>query len=97
VSLRGSDGIARGQAALGSEVAHRLDLHPGDRIVVGGQSLVVNIAGGGQSITVATPLAHSVVGDNGWWLISAPAGDEKRRDLGQIFGDAVGLESAPGR
>lgn len=93
VSLRGSDETTSGQAALGSEVAKRLDLQSGDRVVVGGQSLIVSVAGNGQSITVATPLAHSVVGDNGWWLIFAPAGDEKRRDLGQVFGGAVGLES----
>ena len=93
VSLRGSDEIASGQATLGSKVAHRLDLHSGDRVVVGEQSLVVNVAGSGQSITVATPLAKSVVGDNGWWTIFAPAGDEKRRDLAQTFGGAVGLES----
>jgi ABC-type antimicrobial peptide transport system permease subunit len=68
-------------------------LHPDDRVVVGGQSLVVNVTGSGQSITVATPLAQSVIGDNGWWTIFAPAGDEKRRDLAQIFGGAVGLES----
>jgi putative ABC transport system permease protein len=94
VSLRGSDEIASGQATLGSEVAKRLDLHPGDRIVVGGQSLVARVAGSGQSITVATPLAQSAVGDNGWWLIFAPPGEEKRLDLGQIFGGAVGLESS---
>jgi putative ABC transport system permease protein len=94
VSLRGIDEIPSGQAALGSGVANRLGLHSGDRVVVGGQSLVVNVAGGGQSIAVATRLAQSVVGDNGWWIIFAPAGDEKRRDLGQTFGAAVGLESA---
>ena len=49
-------------------MANRLGVHPGDRIVVGGQSLVVNVAGGGQSVTVATPLAQSIVGDNGWWI-----------------------------
>jgi putative ABC transport system permease protein len=93
VSLRGGDEISSHQAALGSDVAGRLDLHPGDRVVVGGQSLVVSIVGGGQSITVATPLAQSIVGDNGWWTIFAPAGDEKRRDLAHIFGAAVGLQS----
>jgi putative ABC transport system permease protein len=93
VSLRGSDKITSGQATLGSEVASRLNLHPGDRVVVGGQSLVVSIAGAGQSITVATPLAQSVVGDNSWWLIFAPPGDEKRLDLGQVFGGVVGLAS----
>ena len=93
VSLRGSDQIASGQATLGSEVANRLGVHPGDRIVVGGQSLVVNVAGGAQSVTVATPLAQSIVGDNGWWIIFAPPGDEKRRDLGQTFGGALSLVS----
>jgi len=93
VSLRGSDQIANGQATLGSEVANRLGVHPGDRIVVGGRSLVVNVAGGAQSVTVATPLAQSIVGDNGWWIIFAPPGDEKRRDLGQTFGGAVSLVS----
>jgi len=93
VSLRGSDQIASGQATLGSEVANRLGVHPGDRIVVGGRSLVVNVAGGAQSVTVATPLAQSIVGDNGWWIIFAPPGDEKRRDLGQTFGGAVRLVS----
>ena len=93
VSLRGSDQIASGQATLGSEVANRLGVHPGDRIVVGGRSLVVNVAGGAQSVTVATPLAQSIVGDNGWWIIFAPPGDEKRRDLGQTFGGAVGISS----
>jgi putative ABC transport system permease protein len=93
VSLRGTDEIPSDQATLGSDLANRLDLHPGDQLVVGGQSLVVTVVGSGQSITVATPLAQSIVGDNGWWTIFAPAGDEKRRDLGQIFGGAVGLES----
>ena len=93
VSLRGSDEIPSGRASLGSDVAGRLDLHPGDQVVIGGQSLVVNVAGSGQSITVATPLAQSIVGENGWWTIVAPPGDEKNRDLGQIFGGAVGLTS----
>ena len=93
MSLRGNDETPSGQATLGAALAERLGLHVGDRVVVGGQSLVVGIAGGGQSITVATPLAQSIVGDNGWWTIFAPPGDEKRRDIGQVFGSAVGLES----
>jgi putative ABC transport system permease protein len=93
VSLRGSDQMPSGQASLGSEVAGRLDLQPGGQIVIGGQNLVVNVAGGGQSIIVATPLARSVVGENGWLTIFAPPGDEKKRDLGQIIGGAAGLES----
>ena len=98
VSLRGSDEIASGQAALGSGVAGRLDLHAGDRVVIGGQSLVVSVAGSGQSITVATPLAKSVVGDNGWWLIFAPPGVGKSDDagLGLALLD-VGQVSSAGR
>ena len=82
VSLRGNDEIPSGQAVLGSGLADRLGLPTGDRVVVGGQSLVVAVAGAGQCITVATALAASVVGDNGWWTVFAPPGDEKRRDLG---------------
>ncbi len=93
VSLRGSDETPTGQAVLGAPLAGRLSLQPGDRVVVGGQSLIVDVNGSGQSLTVATPLAQSVVGSSGWWLIFAPPGQEKRRDLGQTFGSAVGLES----
>ena len=93
VSVRGNDQTPSGQAVLGAALAERLGLQTGDHVVVGGQSLVVGIAGAGQSITVATPVAQSIVGDNGWWTIFAPPGDEKRRDLAQVFGGAVGLES----
>jgi putative ABC transport system permease protein len=93
VSLRGNDETPTGQATLGAPVAERLGLHAGDPVVIGGQSLVVSISGHGQSVTVATPLAQSVVGDNGWWKIFAPPGDEKRRDLARVFGSSVGLES----
>jgi len=93
VSLRGNNETPTGQAVLGAAVAERLGLFTGDRVVIGGQRLVVSISGDGQSITVATPLAQSVVGNNGWWTIFAPPGDEKRRDLAQIFGTSVGLES----
>ena len=95
VSLRGSDEIPNGQATLGSGLAARLHVQSGDRVVVAGQSLVIEITGNGESITVATPLARSIVGDSGWWTIAAPPGDEKRRDLAQIFGGSVGLESTP--
>lgn len=93
VSLRGGDEIRSGQATLGSALAERLGVQSGGRVVVGGQSLVVDVNGSGESITVATPLAQSIVGNNGWWLIFAPPGDEKRRDLAQLFGSTVGLQS----
>jgi putative ABC transport system permease protein len=93
VSLRGNDETPTGQAILGAAVAERLGLSAADHVVIGGQSLVVSISGDGQSVTVATPLAQSVVGDNGWWKIFAPPGDEKRRDLARAFGSSVGLES----
>ncbi|MDT5099058.1 MAG: putative transport system permease protein [Mycobacterium sp.] len=93
VSLRGNDETPAGQAILGIPLAERLGLDSGDRVVVGGQSLTVDVSGGGQSITVGSPLAQTVVGSNGWWLIFPPPGDEKRRDIGQTFGSAIGLGS----
>jgi putative ABC transport system permease protein len=93
VSLRGDDEIPSGRAVVGSALAERLGLRTGERVVVGGQSLVVNIDGTGQSMTVATPLAQSVVGSYGWWLIFAPPGDEKQRNLGENLSREVGLES----
>jgi hypothetical protein len=93
VSLRGSDQTPSGHAVLGAPLAERLSLQSGDRVVVDGQSLIVDVNGTGQSMTVSTPLAESVVGSNGWWLIFPPQGEEKRRDLGQTFASSVGLES----
>lgn len=93
VSLRGDDEIPDGQALLGSGVARRLGLHDGDPISVGSQSLAAVVRGGGESVTVSTPLARTVVGDNGWWTVYAPTGQEKSRSLGSTFGDAVGLRS----
>ncbi|WP_168214912.1 ABC transporter permease [Mycolicibacterium sp. ELW1] len=93
VSLRGGDEIPDGQAVLGSGVAQRLGVHDGDRISVGSQSLAVVVRGAGESVTVPTPLARTVVGDNGWWTVYAPTGQEKSRSLGSTFGDAVGLRS----
>jgi len=94
VSLRGGDEIPAGEAVLGSGLAARLGVSDGDRVVVGGQGLTVAVAGSGQSMSVATGLASTVVGERGWWTIFAPAGDEKRRDLGPTFGAAVGLPSS---
>jgi hypothetical protein len=91
VSVRGSDETSRGQARFGSGLADRLGLHQGDRVVVGGQSLLVDVAGPGQSVVVATDLARPLVGERGWWTIIAPPGQEKNRDLGQTFGAATGL------
>nr|WP_240163313.1 ABC transporter permease [Mycolicibacterium sphagni] len=93
VSLRGSNETPSGQAVLGSEVAQRLGVHDGDRIVVAGQDLGVHVVGAGQSVTVSAPLAQSIVGNNGWWTVYAPAGQEKSRSLGSTFGGAVGLPS----
>ena len=95
VSLRGSDETPSGQAVLGAPIAQRLGLTPGDRVTVGERSLVVDVSGGSQSVTVSSALAQRVVGSNGWWLIFAPRGEENRRDLGQRFGDTVGLASTP--
>lgn len=91
VSLRGTDETPSGQAILGSGLADRLDLASGDVVTIGGQPLTVEITGSGQSVTVASGLAATVVGERGWWLVTAPEGQEKRRDLGATFGAAVGL------
>lgn len=91
VSLRGGDGIASGEAHLGSGLADRLGVSAGDRLDVGGQNLLVVVDGAGQSVEVATPLAASLVGDNGWWRVFAPAGQENRRDLGRAFGGSSEL------
>ncbi|WP_237573499.1 ABC transporter permease [Mycolicibacterium lacusdiani] len=91
VSVRGRDDIPSGQAVLGSALAERLGVAPGDSIVVGGQPLEAQITGEGQSVTVASALAQSVVGTNGWWTVFAPPGEEQRRDLAQRFGAAVDL------
>ncbi|CAN7370781.1 ABC transporter permease [Mycolicibacterium frederiksbergense] len=91
VSLRGADGIAGGQAVVGAGIADRLGITPGETLDIGGQPLLAEIVGSGQSITVSTDLARSVVGENGWWTVGAPAGQENRRDLASEFGTATGL------
>ncbi|MCV7228692.1 FtsX-like permease family protein [Mycolicibacterium komossense] len=91
VSLRGTDEIPSGQAVFGSALAERLLVNAGDAISIGGQRVTVAVDGSGQSATVSSALAQSVVGDKGWWTVYAPAGEEKRRDIAQIFGTAVGL------
>ncbi|MDZ7886401.1 MAG: ABC transporter permease [Mycobacterium sp.] len=91
VSLRGADGVPGGQAVVGAGIADRLGIAPGATLDIGGQPLLAEIAGSGQSITVSTDLARSVVGENGWWTVGAPAGQEHRRDLASEFGTATGL------
>ncbi|MCV7209242.1 ABC transporter permease [Mycolicibacterium canariasense] len=91
VSIRGTDTVPAGHAAIGEQLAARVGVHPGDQVAIGGQNLTVDIAGSGQSASIPTELARTVVGDNGWWTITAPAGQEKRRDLAQVFGAATGL------
>ena len=91
VSLRSGDEITSGQAELGSALAERLGVGSGDRVVIGGRSLVVDVTGDGQSAVVSTELARSIVGERGWWTVFAPEGREKDRNLAQTFGSATGL------
>jgi ABC-type antimicrobial peptide transport system permease subunit len=93
VSLRSSGEMPSGQATLGSALADRLGLTQGATVVIGGQNLVVGIAGSGESAIVSTDLARSLIGDRGWWTLFAPTGHEKNRNLGQTFGTATGLPS----
>jgi hypothetical protein len=91
VSLRGSDTVAAGLAVVGAGVADRLGIAPGASLDIGGQQLTAEMSGNGQSITVTTSLAGSLVGDDGWWTVASPPGDEHRRDLAREFGTATGL------
>lgn len=93
VSLRGSDEIPSGQAILSTGLADRLGVTNGDSVTVGGSGVIVDVSGTGESMTVANGLAASVVGENGWWTVFAPAGSEQRRDLAQTFGSTVDLPS----
>ncbi|MHC9297489.1 FtsX-like permease family protein [Mycobacterium sp. LTG2003] len=93
VSLRGNDETPSGQAVLGAALADRLGVSSGGVVDLGGQSLTVNVAGSGQSMTVSSDLARSLVGDHGWWTVYAPSGQEHSRDLAKTFGAAVGLPS----
>lgn len=95
VALRGNDETPSGQAVVGAPLAERLGLATGDHVTVGGQDLTVEVSGGGQSLTVSSSLAQAIVGSNGWWLMFAPPGEEKRRGLGETFGTSVGLDSTP--
>nr|WP_237164415.1 ABC transporter permease [Mycolicibacterium peregrinum] len=91
VSLRGSDEVPSDQAVLGSGLADRLGVAPGEVIEVGALPLTATVSGAGESMTVAPALARLLVGDNGWWTINAPPGEEHRHDLAQTFGAVVGL------
>lgn len=91
VSLRSDDEIPSDQAVLGSDLATRLAVTDGGVIEVDGHPLTARVAGSGDSLSVATGVARSLVGDHGWWTVYAPEGEEKRRDLAQRFGTAVGL------
>lgn len=93
VSLRGGDEVPSGQAVLGSALADRLGVAPGGVVEVGALPLVAQVSGPGESMTVSPSLARVLVGDNGWWTVTAPPGDEHRRDLAQTLGAAVGLPS----
>jgi hypothetical protein len=93
VSLRGLDETPSGEAVFGSAVAERLAVTPGDHVNIDGHDLVVAVTGPGQSVTVASSIAQTVVGDDGWWIVNAPAGQEKQRDLAQRFSAATGLAS----
>lgn len=91
VSLRGDDDTPSGRAVVGTALAEQLGVAAGDPITIGGQSLTAEVAGAGHSVTVASSLAQDVVGENGWWTVFAPPGEENRRDLAQRFGAAVDL------
>ncbi|WP_422748332.1 FtsX-like permease family protein [Mycobacterium sp. WMMD1722] len=91
VSLRGIDEIPSGQARFGTAVAERVGVSSGDTVTVGGENLTAAVEGSGQSVWVPSTLASTIVGDRGWYTVWAPAGQEKRRDLGATVGAASDL------
>ena len=93
VSIRGTDDIASGTALLSTSLAERLGVAGGGTLEVAGRDLTVDTSGAGESMTVSSELAQSVTGERGWWLVFAPPGQEKQRDLAQTFGAAVDLPS----
>lgn len=95
VSVRGTDEIPSGQAIVSPALASRLGVDPGASLQFGGQSLTVQTSGSGESVLVPADVARTVVGDNGWWTVYAPPGQEKKRDLATQFGAAVGLPATP--
>ena len=95
VSLRGRDDVTPGTAALGGALAQRLGVADGASVTVGGRPLRIIVDGAGQSVVVATGIAESVVGQQGWWVVSAPRGFEQRRDTAVVLSGAVGLPSTP--
>jgi putative ABC transport system permease protein len=95
VSLRGRADVTPGTATLGGALADRLGIADGASVTVGGRPLRVVVDGPGQSMTVTTETAESVVGQSGWWVVSAPPGFEQRRDIAALLSDATGLPSTP--
>ncbi|MEW5812822.1 MAG: ABC transporter permease [Actinomycetota bacterium] len=95
VSLRGRDDVAPGEAQVGSGLVQRLGLTDGGTVTVGEHTLQVRLSGTGESITVRSDVAESIVGQRGWWVVSGPADSEKRRDLAQALAADVGLPATP--
>ena len=90
-----TDETPSGRALLGRRWRERLGLERG-------RSVSPSAAGALSSTSSGDgPIPHRCVArwrnrssaSNGWWLIFAPPGEEKRRDLGQTFGESVGLPS----
>lgn len=91
VSLRGDDEIPSGEARFGSRLAERIGVENGQTVSIGARNLTASVDGSGQSVWVSTELATALVGDRGWYTVFAPAGQEKRKDLGSEFGAASNL------
>ena len=91
VSLRGDDEIPSGEARFGSGLAERIGVENGQTVSIGARNLTASVDGSGQSVWVSTELATALVGDRGWYTVFAPAGQEKRKDLGSEFGAASNL------
>ena len=93
VSLRGSDEIPSGQAILGSAPGRSPRRGHGDRVAVGGQSLIVAVSGSGpeQSPWLERPRARPWSARTGGGRCSRHPARRSAATSAQTFGAAVGL------
>lgn len=91
VAVYGDESLSGTQATLGTPLADRLGVSDGDTLSLPGRDVTVSVSGDSPILSVAPDVARAVVGDEGWWTADEPAKDEGRKDLGPLFGTAVGL------
>lgn len=91
--VHGSDAVPDGTAVLGARAAETLGLATGDVLRFGGTDLEVTVEGEDAVVAVPEAPATDVVGGNGWWTLTEPAGMSGRNDLGPVLAAETGLPS----